>query len=254
MASLIPPAVLPGVEVSPENHGPLVEDKMSAKLCEELAKEIRLFIRYAVPEEDFDKAVQLVEKYRDDLLILRLLREHYSVLPGDLEERVEQVYSLASKQGVYLIVVSSVSCPFLYLVSMDEVVCLGEYGRKVAPEVLEYFEYAGQQEFLKDCRSVGQLKEFHKTRVAKKPRCPVCQVVEGELHLLGCVVEVCPWCGGQLTSCNCSFDQLETEEIKDEEQLREFHELLTARGRVPFSRDQVPSYPGTSDGLDVEDR
>lgn len=75
-------------------------------------------------------------------------------------------------------------------------------------------------------------------------------MLEGEEHLLGCVVEVCPWCEGQLNSCNCRFEQLEVDELLDEEQLEKFEDLLNAKGRVPFVKGHKPAYPGTSDGLD----
>ena len=224
---------------------------MSAALQEKLVQEIMLFMRYAVPEHHFDRAAQLVESYRDDLMILKLLREHYSLLPGDIEEAVEHVFLVAHKQGIHLIVVSTDSSSSLYLVSMEHILWLGEYGEEVDNEVVEYFDYKSQKAFLKDCKSVDQLREYRERRVAKLMRCPVCHVHEGESHLFGCVVELCPWCGGQLSVCNCRFDQLKTEEIEDEVQLQEFLELLEAKGRIPFAKNQMPAYPGTSEGLDV---
>lgn len=49
-------------------------------------------------------------------------------------------------------------------------------------------------------------KEFEMSwrEVINKP-CHDCSVVEGELHLDGCDVEVCPRCAGQYLGCECHF-------------------------------------------------
>lgn len=38
-----------------------------------------------------------------------------------------------------------------------------------------------------------------------KGKCGDCGCAEGKLHRLGCDVERCPLCGGQLTTCACIF-------------------------------------------------
>ena len=39
--------------------------------------------------------------------------------------------------------------------------------------------------------------------------CHDCGVKEGELHIHGCDMEICPFCGGQETSCDCCYAYLE---------------------------------------------
>lgn len=219
---------------------------------ESLLEEIELFVQYGVPKDQMVSAKALVDRYRGDLLVLRLLHEHYSTLPGDREEAVNQIAVLKQKQGVYLLVVSSDTFSSVYLVSMDNLVWLCEYGEEITTEVLAYFDFTSQKEFGKTCKPVEELEEFIISPEATLCRCSVCNVLEGELHLFGCLVEVCPWCDGQVNSCNCRFEQLETDDIEDEEQLEEFFDLLTAKGRVTFEKSQSPAYPGTSSGIDGE--
>lgn len=43
---------------------------------------------------------------------------------------------------------------------------------------------------------------------AESRPCHDCGVVKGQFHVLGCDVERCPVCGGQLISCDCSDEEL----------------------------------------------
>jgi hypothetical protein len=135
-------------------------------------------------------------------------------------------------------------------VSADQVLLLGEYRQEVDTEVLAFFGFESQEAFLKVCPVVGDLVEYAAVKGKEKEICPVCGVPEGKYHLLGCTVEICPWCEGQLSHCNCRFEQLDTDDIEDVEQLEAFLGMLEAKGRIPYQKSHAPAYPGTSGGLD----
>jgi hypothetical protein len=216
---------------------------------EQLIEEIELYIRYAVPEEDIRAAINMTRTYRGNKTILRVLREFYSSLPEAREEAVVKVSCLVRQQDVNLLVVATAKHAYLYLVSGEDVLLAGEYLHEVNQEILSYFGFDSQENFLKICPPVQELDpcEF---RLKERVACPVCNVLENEYHLTGCTVEVCPWCDGQLANCNCRFEQLDSDEIEDEEMLERFLELLDAKGRIPFRKGDAPAYPGTSGGLD----
>lgn len=45
----------------------------------------------------------------------------------------------------------------------------------------------------------------HIDRYGEGNRCGDCNCKEGELHHMGCDMEVCPGCGGQFISCDCEI-------------------------------------------------
>lgn len=216
----------------------------------QLIKEIELFIQYGVPENEIKEAVALVHRYRNNAFVIRLLREHYSSLPEAREEAVRRIARLIDRQGIHLFVVSTADFSYLYAVSAEQILLLGEYQKEVDLEVLSFFGFQSQEEFLKVCPMVEKLVEYPAVKGIEKELCPACGVADGNFHLLGCTVEICPWCEGQLSYCNCRFEQLETDEIEDEEQLEKFKGMLEAKGRIPYQKNQAPAYPGTSGGLD----
>jgi len=219
-----------------------LEDK-----TQQLIEEIKLFIQYSVPEDDLKSAAALVDRYQNNAFIVRLFREFYSSLPEAREEAVVRISKLSDKQGVHLFVVSTATNSYLYVVSADNILLLGEYRKEVDSQVLSFFDFQSNEEFLKVCPLVEDLKDYVES---EKEICAVCGVPEGEFHLLGCTVEICPWCEGQLSNCNCRFEQLKVDDIDDEGQLEEYIDLLTAKGRIPYLKSQAPAYPGTSGGLD----
>lgn len=214
-----------------------------------MVEEIELFIDYGVAETARESAKQLVRRYQNSPVGLLLLKEFYTVLPEVRDESVERISHFESLQGVMLFVLSTANHAYITVTSENDVHILGEYGKDELPkELLNYFGYENHDAFLKKCRPVEELDEFGAE--AADSVCPVCQVAAGEMHLLGCPVEVCPWCDGQLSKCNCRFEKLDVDEIETDELLEEFYSRLEAKGRIPFRAEQGPSYPGTSEGLD----
>lgn len=211
--------------------------------------EIDLYVQYAVTKEELPKARELVATYSDNDRVLRLLREYYMVLPEAREEPVCKVSCLMEKEAVCLFVLVCSEHAYLYVVSADELLLLAEYPGEVPAEVLSFFEFKSQKEFEKQCPAQEELEPYAASS-DEAACCPACGVADGQEHLLGCVVEICPWCGGTLSKCNCRFEQLKVDEIESEEQLDEFADLLIAKGRIPYSKEQKIAYPGTSDGLD----
>ena len=108
--------------------------------------------------------------------------------------------------------------------------------------VLEFFGYKDQADFAGQMKPFEQLEEVA-VEAEVKDTCVACGVSENELHIFGCPVEQCPWCDGQLSRCNCRFDQLDVDEIEEQEQLDRFETILDVKGRVPFTCEQNPSYP-----------
>ena len=84
-----------------------------------------------------------------------------------------------------------------------------------------------------------------------KKRCGDCGTKEGELHLPGCDMERCPFCGNQLITCDCCYKKLklidknkfpETEGLEpkiynnglNEQQQKQWELILTKKGLIPY--------------------
>jgi Ankyrin repeats (many copies) len=95
---------------------------------------------------------------------------------------------------------------------------------------------------------LGSKGKAHEQKRPMLEACADCGVRNGELHELFCTKERCPFCGGQLASCECIGSVLklthEQQQLVDEyiddsipplsEIMHRWQEALTAKGRLPF--------------------
>lgn len=87
--------------------------------------------------------------------------------------------------------------------------------------------------------------------MAEPQRCRDCGIHEGQLHVLGCDNERCPFCAGQLISCDCVYTQLDLFDQRygpathylppdlyhkglTEAQAKAWEQMLEAKGRLPY--------------------
>lgn len=216
--------------------------------------ELEVFVRYSVEEQDCDAALALVRRYALNPIATLVLTEFYQNLPEAREEAVVRLTKLAEQRGIMLFVASTSNHHYLMLVA-DKAHILGEYLEDDLPEdVLAHFGYRDMADFGKKIPSLSVLPEYPSASEEAAKICPACGVAIGELHFLGCPVEICPWCDGQFNKCNCRFEHLQLEEFEDEDQLEVLQDLLDSKGRIPYVIDQKPAYPGSSEGLDRKPR
>ena len=199
-------------------------------------------------DEERRNAEALLEEYRANPVALSVLKEFYTSLPEAREEPVTRIVLAGMRQGVFLLGVSTGLHEYIYYATEDDAGCLGEYLEDAAdPEIMEYFGYASKESFLQLHPRMADFADLSKKWKVNTAVCPVCAVGVGEYHHLGCPVEICPWCFGQLSRCNCRFDQSQKEEITSDEDLELFETQLEQKGRICFEEGQGPLYPAAED-------
>ena len=224
---------------------------MSTNL-EKQRKAILTAMEYAVPEEGREEAEDLLDIYRDDRIGLTLLQEFYSFLPGAQEEWIRELRVVNRHQGIFLLAARTDEHCYLYLVSSEGIEFQGELGDGfLAQELIDFYGYESAAAFAQSCTPFEELPIYEPLQVDGEI-CPACHAVAGEVHELGCPVEICPWCGGQLIHCDCRYDQLGLDTITSEAELMRFETLLEDRGRIPYSREQRPNYADDGPGVVFE--
>jgi len=208
--------------------------------------EIELLMQYAVPPDQRPEAAALVKKYDSDGIALNIFHSFYSFLPEGLDDAIKILRLLTSREGTFLICASTLIGDYLYLANGERAEFLGSFSEGIEEEeVLEFFRLKDREAFLKKYADLGQFPVYVPAFLHSN-LCPACQAGDGELHALGCPVEICPWCGGQLTSCPCRFKLLARDRLHTESQLDALKEKLEKKGRVPFNAEEHrPDYPLT---------
>jgi hypothetical protein len=214
----------------------------------ERLEETRLLMEYAVPAPHRQEALALVTMYDNDLVALNLLHAFYSYLPEAREDGIRELRLLARRSGNFLLAALTFHTAYYYLVNQEEAEFLGECSEGIWEEdVLAFFELGSREEFMKSHRNLVDFP-VHEPAHRDPDLCPVCAAAAGEEHTLGCPVEVCPWCGGQLTSCNCRFLQLGEKSLIRESQIEVLREKLKEKGRIPYEpASQRPAYPAAGE-------
>lgn len=220
------------------------------KNLRERSQEIALLMQYAVPEAERTAARRLLEKYGDDAVALSVFHHFYSFLPEGLDDAISILRRLARRESKFLLCATTSQGDYLYVADGEAAVFLGPLAKGAPAEVLDFFGVAGPGAFPKAHQVLDRFP-VHVPPHLDRSLCPVCHAAEGEFHTLGCPVEICPWCGGQLTSCPCRFSQLGIHEMDKETQIDDLLELLYAKGRIPFNaEEQAPAYPTSPVDLD----
>ena len=211
--------------------------------------ELDVLVKYVVNEHEYNEALSVVQKFRNNEIATRVLRKYYTDLPEAIEEMACDLRVMAEKQGIVLFCLKTAQHKYFYLGSREEILFIGDYQKGLKDEdTLLYFGYKNEKDFrAKMDRSFTCEKKVPDAGGNGRATCVVCGVAEGELHIFGCPVEQCPWCDGQLNRCNCRFDQLGIDELEDEEQLERFEMLLEQKGRIVFQSTQSLAYPTAGD-------
>jgi len=213
---------------------------------------IRKAMDYAVSDGDLVVAKDLLVQYRDDRIAQDLLLEFYSFLPEARTDYVRELRLVARSNGVFLLAALTGSSAYMYLVSSEGVEFHGTVEQAYLDQkLLIFFGFADVETFRTLCGSGENLPVYEPLQLDVDV-CPACHVVTGELHELGCPVELCPWCGGQLIRCPCRFELLGLESLSREDDLIRFEALLEERGRITYSPDQRPAFADEGPGVLID--
>ena len=207
-------------------------------------EKIKELMEYGVPEKYLQEAYDFLHELENDIIALNLFHSFYSYLPEGVEDWISELRLIKREKGLFLICAVASQSEYLYLVNQEKAEFLGTLREGIFDkDVIDFFGLATED----GTDNLSQEYTDHPPYTAaymNEKLCPVCSAVNGEYHTLGCPVEGCPWCGGQLTGCNCRFTQLKKERITSERDLKMFEENLTEKGRIAYDAiSHRPAYP-----------
>ncbi|MBT8333388.1 MAG: hypothetical protein KJP19_03075 [Deltaproteobacteria bacterium] len=206
-----------------------------------------VLVQYVVSETELPQALNVLQKFAFHSIATAVLRNYYAALPDAREEMACDLRVVAERQKTYLFALQTTHNQYLYLGADNDILYIGTYEQGISDvEILRFFGFKNAKHF-KDSLP-GAFEDLQTLQDDKNVTvCVACGTAEGELHILGCPVEQCPWCDGQLSRCNCRFDHLGVDQIEDIDLLERLEELLEQKGRVAFRKDQSPSFPTAGD-------
>lgn len=202
---------------------------------------IKTLMNYAVPENRLEEAGELLDSFQTDPIALNLFEAFYSFLPEGDYDYIKTLLLVARKEGLFLLCVRTGLGDYFYIVNRERAEFLGSCKEGITErEPLDFFDLPLDGEGLDDPLKFSEYSPAQENDNI----CPGCFVADGELHQLGCPVESCPWCGGQLTSCNCRFEAVGKEKLSGEDDLQLLEQALDEKGRIPFdAANERPGYP-----------
>ena len=220
---------------------------MEFKTTQERVDEIKLLMQYAAPEEHRKVGIELIEKHGADRVALNLFHAFYSYLPDARDDVIKILRELERQKGVFLISSTTLYEDYLFIVTQEKAEFIGALSKGIwDEEVLNFFGFANRESFLKKFRDISNVAVYTPVAIDRS-LCPACSVADGEHHVFGCPVEICPWCEGQFTSCNCRFTQLNKNRLDRESHLKDLQAKAEEKGRIPFDAEKhMPAFP--SDG------
>ncbi len=213
-------------------------------------RHIRHLMEYAVPDEQLEAAADILVLFRHDRLALAVCDEFYSYLPEAHEDWIKEFRLVAREKGVFLLAAVCSEDAYLYLVSSEGVEFHGSLqDGYLDRKLLHFFKFTDPESFKERARKIDNFPLYQSVQTDDNI-CPACHAATGEEHELGCPVEICPWCGGQLIHCSCRFDKLGIEVLETEQDLARFAEMLMHQGRIVYSPEQRPSFADDGPGIE----